>query len=102
MNSAELAERLIDLTKSWDVAGALLELKGTVISQLVLTCVGERSHQRPKSLNEMSTELATYMGKDYVPVGFIAWKEFALKQAKLTSLVLPEVSQDLWARGRLR
>ena len=96
MNAAEFAERLIDLTKSWDVAGALLGLMGTVISQV------ERSHQRPKSLNEMSAELATYMGKDYVPVGFIAWKEFALKQAKLTSLVLPEVSQNPWARGRLR
>ena len=33
MNAAEFAERLIDLTKSWDVAGALLGLMGTVISQ---------------------------------------------------------------------
>jgi hypothetical protein len=38
------------------------------------------------------------MGNDYIPLGFIAWKEFAPKQAKLTSLVLPEVSQDPWAR----
>ena len=99
MNSAELAERLVDLTKSWDVASALLGLKGTVISQVVLTCVAEQSHQRPKSLSEISAEISTYMGNDYVPLGFIAWKEFAPKQAKLTSLVLPEVSQDPWARG---
>ena len=72
------------------------------ISQVVLTCVGERCTYDVASLNEMSAKLATYIGKDFVPVGFIAWKEFALKQAKLTSLVLPDISQDPWARGRLR
>ena len=99
MNSADFAERLVDLTKSWDVAGALLGFKGTDTFQVVLTCVGEEPHQRPKSLNEISAEISTFMDNDYIPIGFIAWTEYAPKQAKLMAQVLPDVSQDPWAQG---
>src|SRR5206468_11197411 len=101
MTSAEIAARLLELTKTWDVASLVLGFSGTPMFHVVYAFVGEESPGRLKSLNELSSEISTFIGHGYIPIGLLAWHEYAPQQAQLQTQIFPEYTQNQWARGIL-